>query len=429
MFAVLRWLSTGIMLCVTASALAQSVVLEHTPPPRPPKLPLWIPYGFSTEATDLAAGVLLANSIAGQVQAFSIATAWGSSNGSYGAYLLLNDLQFADESRWYFQLNLGASHFDQRAIWVDGNPAFPDQRAGSHDSDISNAILGEQDDYRVDVSARYILPIGFGKNRSLPHFETRDGALISEAAGGEVWNPLRSGITTLELRLFGREQDTVPEQAPPTELSTNGLMVGLDYDNTDFPRDPARGSRQTLRLWRDFGAGESDESWTFLELDLAKYLAFGDGRHMRQRVLALNAWYGYSPTWDVVDTPIGPVIENGPPHFMGATVGGLYHQRGYPYFRFHDKAAVNYAAELRLTPHKNPLREWPLIRNFDLRNWQIVPFVELGRVAESFSDLHSDLNWTAGAGFRFNISGAMVRVDLAFSSEDWAWWVMGNHTY
>jgi hypothetical protein len=55
--------------------------------------------------------------------------------------------------------------------------------------------------------------------------------------------------------------------------------------------------------------------------------------------------------------------------------------------------------------------------NFD---WvQYVGFAELGRVASSwkFDDLHSDMEWSVGGGFRTMVNSIIVRLDYAFSDE------------
>lgn len=105
--------------------------------------------------------------------------------------------------------------------------------------------------------------------------------------------------------------------------------------------------------------------------------------------------------------------------------------RGYPRGRFNDKAAIYYAAELRLIPNWDPFRNWPLIRNWPWRWWQAVGFVEAGRVAPSWNlgDLHEDLKWSAGAGIRAMIGGGVIRVDFAKSDESFQFWVMANQAF
>ncbi len=51
---------------------------------------------------------------------------------------------------------------------------------------------------------------------------------------------------------------------------------------------------------------------------------------------------------------------------------------------------------------------------------QVVPFVEVGRVAGSYDigELHTDMKWSAGTGLRAWVQGFVVRADIAFSDED-----------
>ena len=103
----------------------------------------------------------------------------------------------------------------------------------------------------------------------------------------------------------------------------------------------------------------------------------------RQTVLALDYWTSYSPTWD--EQPNG-MVKNRPPAYTGSTLGGIWRLRGYPSQRFNDKAAVYYAAELRMIPRWNPFNGWPWIQQYVGIQWlQFVPFVEVGRVAPEWN--------------------------------------------
>jgi len=140
-------------------------------------------------------------------------------------------------------------------------------------------------------------------------------------------------------------------------------------------------------------------------------------RGFRQRVIALDAWTAYSPSWDARDDG---TIADRPPAYTGATLGGLGRMRGYPSQRFSDKAAVCYAAELRLIPAWNPFTSFPrLQRHLGIQWVQLVPFVEVGRVAPSWdmATLHTDMRWDAGLGIRLLAKGLVVRIDTAASEE------------
>ncbi len=57
-----------------------------------------------------------------------------------------------------------------------------------------------------------------------------------------------------------------------------------------------------------------------LQGELDKYFSLGATDTFRQRVVAFDVWTAYSPTWDV--TSSGD-IDNRPPAYTGATLGGL----------------------------------------------------------------------------------------------------------
>ena len=93
--------------------------------------------------------------------------------------------------------------------------------------------------------------------------------------------------------------------------------------------------------------------------------------------------------------------------------------RGYRAGRFSDQAAIYYTAEYRLIPEWNPLAEVSWLKSLGIAWWQFVPFVEVGRVAETWNldELHSDMKWDAGLGLRVMVKGLIVRVDTAVSDE------------
>jgi len=114
-----------------------------------------------------------------------------------------------------------------------------------------------------------------------------------------------------------------------------------------------------LELSQDFGLFDSDNSWTVLQGEFDKYISLGATDTFRQRVLAFDFWTAYSPTLDVTSSG---EIRNGAPAYTGATLGGLWRMRAFPAQRFNDKAAIYYAAELRLIPEWNPFTEWPAVQ-------------------------------------------------------------------
>jgi outer membrane protein assembly factor BamA len=261
-----------------------------------------------------------------------------------------------------------------------------------------------------------LLPIGHGENDIISTYRMERGLLKSGAAGGDSWNPLVSGKTYLEMRPFYRSQQIDGDDVDST-TRTNGTDVSFFWDNRDFFANPSRGLGLKGKVSRDFGWFNSSESWTNLESELDFYVPLNFSDRFRQVVLALDTWTSYSPTWDARSNS---EVKNRPPSYTGATLGGLWRMRGYPSQRFNDRAAIYYAAELRLIPEWNPFEAWPKVQKYVGIQWlQFVPFVEIGRVAPewSISRLHSDMKWNAGFGLRAMAQGIVIRIDTAVSGE------------
>ena len=122
-----------------------------------------------------------------------------------------------------------------------------------------------------------------------------------------------------------------------------------------------------------------------------------------------------------------------PPAWAGATLGGIWRMRAYPSGRYHDQAAIYYAAEYRLTPRWNPFENYEWVRKYlGIAWWQWVPFVETGRVAPTWNieRLHSNMKVDAGFGVRAMAKGIVVRIDSAVGSAgNWGVQMMVGHPF
>jgi outer membrane protein assembly factor BamA len=260
------------------------------------------------------------------------------------------------------------------------------------------------------------------------------GLLESGPKGGDEWNPMSSGQATFGSKFFFTNRDLGDFTIGPDGVdvieeevvaSTNGLSLWFEYDNTNFPRNPSKGSRQIVKISRDFGWFDSSNTWTNVQISLSKYLDLGSSKLFGQRVLAFNFWTSNTPSWKV-DPANSSIVSNRAPPTEGSSLGGYDRLRAYPSGRVNDKAAVHYAAELRLLPQYQPLHDLPVMRYFEIDWWQLVPFIEVGRVAPEYNaDLFSkDLKWTAGIGLRLMAFRTPVRLDIATSSEGTSVWAM-----
>ncbi len=377
---------------------------------------LSLPYAFYNENFGFAVGYVYGVVGRPQKQATLLAAAIAGSNGSAMGFLVGRDLQMPGVDRLFMDPVVSVGYFRDAEAFIDGNPDFPGDRAGSNDSDPDNFVRGDGWDNFFRLRFKYLLPIGNGRDQVIATYKIKEGLLDSGATGGTSVNPFESGRSYLELRPFYRWLQIEGDDFD-RDLKTNGLDFSVFWDNRDFYANPTRGFSLRGRCSRDFGWLDSSNSWTNVDAELDGYIPFQMGDWLRQGVLALNSWTSYSPTWDA--QPDGDIADR-PPAYTGSTLGGLWRMRGYPSQRFNDKAAVYYAAELRLIPHWNPFEQWQWVQKQVGIQWlQFVPFVEIGRVAPewSFKDLHSDMKWCVGLGLRVWAKGLVARIDTAYSEE------------
>ena len=378
---------------------------------------LSLPYAFYNESFGFAVGYVYGVVGRPQKQATLLATVMAGSKGSAMGFLVGRDIQMPRVERLFLDPVVSVGYFKDNDAYINGNLDFPDERAGSNDSDKDNFVEGDGWDNFFRLKFKYLLPLGTGRDRIIASYKIKEGLLESGATGGTSLNPLKSGLSYLEMRPFYRSQQIDGDDVDET-TKTNGLDFSVFWDNRDFYANPSKGFGLRGKASRDFGWFDSSDSWTNVEGELDVYIPFKLGDWLRQGVIALDYWTSFSPTWN--EQPDG-TVDNRPPSYAGSTLGGLWRMRGYPSQRFNDKAAVYYAAELRLIPRWNPFKRWHWLQQYVGIQWlQFVPFVEIGRVAPSWNieTLHSDMKWSAGLGIRAWAKGIMARIDFAASEED-----------
>jgi Omp85 superfamily domain len=394
---------------------------------------LVLPFAFSAESTDFVVGV------------------GGMRKGFHQDQMTVGALGFAGEETrgvfagvWDYRLPFSQRTFisasgmygyypRHRAYTLPREIPLPSgiERPGSNDSDEDIFLESSGDSNWLDFKIEYALPIGASADKGMVEYRLERGLLVSEAPGGEHWNPLDSGATVIGLRQYNRYQ-SYETKTKDYDGEIHAFEFGLLYDNTDFPINPSRGSSQYIAYHHDPGWDSDQDSWNFLEIEASKYFSFGASQWARQRIVALNAWSAYSPSWDEVQTEGGSsTIENGAPFLEGANLGGFYRMRGYRDSRFHDKAAIYASAEYRYTLEYNPLRNVSWLRFLHLDWFQLVGFVEAGRVAPHYqlSTLFEDIKSDVGFGLRAFAGGVIVRADVAVSDEGSNIWFMVGHPF
>jgi hypothetical protein len=414
----LAWKRLVQMGCLTLAAMPSYTWAEDAMEPslRGADRVISLPYGFWNETFGAAAAYVYAINGYPQRQAGVLGTVMAGTTGSVMGLVMGQNIRLFGIDRLSFDPILSVGHFGDLDAYIDGNPDFPDERAGSNDSDADDFITGSGSDTFFRFRFKYLLPIGSGRDQVTPAYQFSEGLLISGASGAAAWNPLTSGRTFLELRPFYRTQN-IDNDDLDEEQSTNGLEFNIFWDNRDYPGNPSAGNALSLKVTRDWGFGNSSASWTNFSVEYDHYMSLGEIKGFRQCVLAFDFWTSYSSTWEVQP---GGAIAHRPPAFSGATLGGSFRMRAYPSQRFSDKAAVYYAAELRMTPEWNFLNRIAWLQEHVGVEWiQLVAFGEVGRVAPEYgvSELHQDMRWDAGIGLRAWAKGLVARVDVAYSDE------------
>lgn len=428
LFALLFGLSTALFASTSAN-VKRSVDRLETPNKTAESLIL--PYAFSTETMGLNVGVGAMASGYYQDQMSVGATAFGG-EVSHGVAAGLWNYQLPGTDRLYFSIIGMLGYYpDQRAYSSSQDEYYSPPVAGSHDSSSEDYIQADGSSNWWEMKLEYSLPIGATRDRGIVNYTTKNGLLVSEPSGGGEWNPLTSGSSVLVLRQFNRYQ-SFEEQDQFLDGAVHALEFGLLYDNTDFPVNPSKGSKQYISISHDSGWFESESEWTFVEFDASKYYSLGESENAYQRIIAVNFWTGYAPTWALEYDNSGKQRSAGsPPYNEGATLGGFYRMKGYNQNRFHDKASIYMTAEYRYTLKYNPVANIKWLRFLKVDWFQLVGYAEAGRVAPEYTAkaLLSDLKYDVGGSLRAMMAGLVVRADVAVSEEGQNFWVMVDHPF
>jgi len=389
-----------------------------------------LPYVFYTESFEFTVG--LAGGATGfqKGQAGIYATAFATTNSTSAVYVLGSDIQVPLGERLFVDPIISVGWFAMARDYVSGNPDFPDEEAGSNDSSPDNFVTSSGWDTWAEFRFKYILPMGHARGSAINTYTLKGGILVSGAIGGDIWNPLESGVTFFQIKPFYRYR-TFDFDTGALAGSTNGVELSVVHDNRDFSQNPSKGSTQKITLAQDYGCFNSAGSWSVLKGKFSKYLSLGSAGNFRQRVVALNLWASDNVSRTETITSKGTVISHRAPLYMGSSLGGFYRLRAYPSYRFNDKVAIYYGAEIRLIPDWNPLGRVSLLDFFDIDWMQLVGLVEAGRVADQWSGevFYNDLHWDAGIGIRFMARKVVVRLDTAFSNEGWSVVAMAGQAF
>jgi len=386
-----------------------------------------IPYLYYTESTEAVVGGIFFSEGLFQPQLNISATAYTSANDSNGVWLEVNDLKLAN--RVGLNLQAYSQRWTKLKIYSD-SPQLSSSVTGNRDSSAEQFLLSHGRESVIDISTFFVLPVGNAKQQAIHEYILDSGGILddSTASGGKIWDPRYSGRSIITSGLISNTLAFDDDAQQGTYQRSLAAYLGLEYDNTDYFRNPTYGSRQSFLVKHDWGGEHSDVPWTTLELDLAKYINLGKTSWSRQQLIALNAWIKNTPSWDKKQ---GDLYQR-PPIYQRAGLGGLDRMRAYTTQRFNDKSALYYSAEYRITPQNNIFSDLGFLDSLVKVRWvQLVVFAEVGQVNDSFNftDLHRDMKWDTGFGIRGLVNGIIVRMDAAYSDEGGALSVFFGHTF
>ncbi|MFK0569882.1 BamA/TamA family outer membrane protein [Endozoicomonas sp.] len=376
-----------------------------------------VPFLFSSEDWGLALGGAGVVKGLGQPQMTLFGTVIGSNNGTKMGYLGLYNVMVPGLDHLQIDFSVLESSLTETNYFIPGNPGYPHEEPGSNDSSLENAVRTGGREQHYQVHFQYTLPIGDG----------RDGALAAMAkkargynSSKTLWNPMTTGITSLELQPYYMSQRLDNFQPEHEADQSAGIRLVLEYDNRNSSHLPTRGSRTSFTYTYDWGS-EDRPDWSTVEFEFSKFFSLGSNDLMNQQVLAFNAWVADTPTWNDTTTINGEDVFRRAPSFAGINLGGWDKLRGYSSDRFYGRSAVSYSLEYRMMPKWQPLEDMPIIGPlYDIPWWQWTLFMDTGRVADDFDfqELHQDMKTSFGGGIRFQVEGVTVRTEIASSAEE-----------
>lgn len=391
---------------------------------------LLLPFAFSTDATGFSVGVGGFRTGWPSAETIIGGAMFGSTQDSFGIVTAGRNLPtpLLANGRLYTDFDLSIGRYAQQSAYFAFRTPVWKPRPGSSGSSDDQLFRGTGWDHWVNLDLKYALPWGDGKTGSTGMFWPDSRQEVSQKTFRVGLNPLDFGRTWLGLRLSRRNLgfDPVPAGADTGNIATNNFQIFLKHDGTDRPMDPSSGIKWRIGLRADPGWADSYSSWNDFQAEGAGHIPLGESDWFSQRVLALGAWTGFSPSYQHIVYAGQSSVSHAPPFFTGSTLGGLFRMRAYASSRFNDKAGIYYSTEYRTTLRWNPASEFDLLKPMEIRWLQLAYFGELGNVAPSYNpgDLHDRMKYDVGIGLRMSIKGAIARIDYARAPHNSGLWFM-----
>lgn len=375
-----------------------TVIIDGTETTEPATDTVIIPIVGAMESTGVLAGTVVAVTGVGQPQAQAIGFGAYSVNNSYISYL--GYFNYALSERWTFDVSGLIAEFTETEVFLGDLP----EDGNNIPNDASHLQRDWQMTFRYLISEQQVqAPKGVKHNsdRSLDS-RTLDSKSLDYAIR-----------TVFEIEPFYSSRDFRSVEANNIEGVTYGVSLKLDRDARNYAPSPSAGYHSYAKVLRDWGDSER-ASYTRWEAQHTQYFDLGSNSWNQQQTLSLSGYVSDVPTWD------NDSVNSQPDWFAQSVLGGSDRMRGYGDDYFHNRSALFYGAEYRVTPHWQPQTKVSLLERYNFPWWQLAAFTELGKVEDKLdvAELHKNMQWSAGVGVRVFIENIVARVDYGFSKED-----------
>lgn len=381
-----------------------------------------VPFAFYLKSFGLAAAVDVASRGFLQEQATSTLVGLVSTNGSKYLYWEADNFQMPYIPRLFLSPNINIAHYGALDIYSGYNPSFPKETSGNNYSNKNNFYRIESNKIEAEFMFRFLLPTGYGKKHVINKITLKDGLPTNGfTTYGKGLNPITNGRTFIESSIFFQDQD-MKFSFGDIHKRYIGYNIGVNCENIDFKESPTKGIQFLYKYWRAIDILNATNPWRMHETSFAKYFSIPSSV-LKQQVIALNMWTRNVSSWDKFDKRDKnkqPIFHR-PSPFLGANLGGRYRFRAFPEARFNDASSLLYTLEYRIIPNWNPLKDWSLLKKMKINiDWiQFVAFIETGRVAPNWDikELHTNMKYDYGLGFRLFANEMLIRVDGGHSKE------------
>ncbi len=146
---------------------------------------LSLPYGFYNESFGVAGAYVYAKNNYPQRDSMVLGTVMAGTQGSVLGFLMGRNLPIPQLERVFVDPILSLGYFGENDVYIDGNPDFPNERAGINDSDEDNFVEGDGIDIFFRARFKYLLPIGHGRDQIIPDYSFDRGLLVGGAGDWE----------------------------------------------------------------------------------------------------------------------------------------------------------------------------------------------------------------------------------------------------